>query len=575
MVPSLTLAVTFAFIAAFHLEPRDWETPMQFSGDALVAEAGVMHCAEAGPRCLVSSVIPRLGAPGVADWADFPRTEKAWWLVGGLLARWLGLGWAVNLLFLGAAIGAALTFYLAARRLLAHPAIAAATALLFALSPYLFTRNQQHLALTLYLAVPIAILVWRRLAQARAPDGMERFFLLLASAFLGTQTVYYAAYFVIGLVLVGALQVRWRRPALAWWCGLSVAVTLMVLALGSLDTLWLVAREGFNRQAVLRGTNDATNFGLWPEQLFIPSDFHRWPLVRAAVSSYSTRFGLRGEYGSAYLGLVGAVALLALLFTFGRRLLLRGAWRAQPWRSPTGRTAGLVLFWLALAMPWGVLAMVGRSTGFAVLRSNNRVSIVLLAVALLWLGHRLSRWSARRGSAAPWLVAGVVASLGLGEQVPLTEPDVDLTYRERTARTYASAGALVRRLEGTSQAPRIFVYPAQSFPEDPRPPFGDPYLPLELFVTSERAELSFGGVRGRPAGDWPVEAARMPEDALAQALRTRGFSGLVTHRAACDAQTCLPRLRGVLSQLPGVEAVEVSGSDWLAWTFNLSPDAGP
>lgn len=586
MVLLLVSAVTGLFTGVFHLDSSSGQTPLFFSGDALWTQASILQCAEAGLDCLVSSANPRLGAPGVADWADFPRTEKLWWWLGGLLARRFGLGWGTNLLFLGAALGAALSMYAAARHLRAHPALAAASALLFAFSPYLFTRNIHHLGLTLYLAVPLAILIWRRLAQPRAPTGSARAVLVVGAAFMGAQMVYYAVYFLIGLAVIGVLQALARRAAVARWCALSAAVTTAVMLLGTQDTLVLAAREGRNPQAVVRDPRDAFHFGLWPEQLVIPSGAHRWGPVRSLVPHYATKFGSRGEYPSPYLGLFGALSLAALLATFARRQLRR-AWgrsRISPrplgarwssaakalWQSPTSRSAGLVLFWVAMTLPWGVLALFGRLTGVAVLRSNNRISIVLLAVALLWLAHRLSRFTARRGgSLAPWLAGAAVASLGLSEQMPYTDEELDPSHLGRLAQAVGGAREVARELERDADSPSLFVYPSQRFPEDLHPPFGDDYLPFQLSNASVRARWSFGGVAGRRSGDWPAEVAGLPAEDFAASLREAGFTGLVTHRAACDAATCLPRLADVVSRFPGARAVEVPGCDWLGWTWAL------
>lgn len=584
MVLLLVGTVTGLFTGVFHLDSSSGQTPLFFSGDALWTQASILQCAEAGIECLVNSANPRLGAPGVADWADFPRTEKLWWWIGGLLARRFGLGWGTNLLFLGAALGAALSMYAAARQLRAHPALAAASALLFAFSPYLFTRNIHHLGLTLYLAVPLALLLWRRLAQPSAPAGRTRAYLLLGAAFMGAQMVYYAVYFLIGLALIGALQALARRAAVARWCALSAAVTMAVMVLGTQDTLALAAREGRNPHAVVRDPRDAFHFGLWPEQLVIPSGAHRWAPVQRLVPLYSTRFGSRGEYPSPYLGLVGALSLAALLATFARRQLRRALQPSQPqglaarvsatavalWQSPTSRSAGLVLFWVAMTLPWGVLALFGRLTGVAVLRSNNRISIVLLAVALLWLAHRLSRFTARRGGGlAPWLAGAAVASLGLFEQMPYTDEELDPNHLARLAQAAGGAREVARELERDAASPSLFVYPSQRFPEDLHPPFGDDYLPFQLSNASARARWSFGGVAGRRSGDWPAEVSVLPPDDFAAALRDAGFTGLVTHRAACDATTCLPRLADVVSHFPGARAIEVPGCDWLGWTWAL------
>ncbi len=540
------VALATAAIFTWSLAPGDWSVPMQFSGDALFYEAGFATCSTSLTGCLTGAE-PRLGAPFGSSWADFPRTEELWWAVAGLLARAGGLGWATNVLFLAAAVGAAIVMYLAARRLRAHPALAGAVALIYGLTPFLYTRNQNHFIVTLYLFLPVGVLVWRALAQPGR--RLHRAALVAGSLVMGAQAVYFASYFVFGVVLCGAWQASKRRWRMVRWCAASAGLAVAVMFVMSLDTFALVARDGLNRSAVVRRAADATYNALWPEQLFIPSEFHRVAAVRELVAPYAARADSRGEYPSAYLGLAGCAALLALLATGARR------WRA---RGPALRNVGLVAFWLAMALPFGALAQVGRLTGTPLLRSNNRVSMVLLTVALLWLAHRLSRLTARKRGFS-WAVGAALAVLGVAEQVPLTEPDVDPQHRARVRDEWRATRELVARLEARPGPVRLFVWPPGEFPEDGHPPFGDPYLPFQLFVHSTRAEWSFGGIRGRRAGDWPREVAALGPAAFRDALRSQGFTGLVTRPGHCDA--------ACVEALGPSELTRVDGTAWVALTW--------
>jgi phosphoglycerol transferase len=557
------LATTAAvFAVSFQLTtPRAWKVPMQSTGDALFELAAMAACGDGG--CLIGANEPRLGAPFGANWADFPRTDDLQHFAGGTLARLLGLGFAANLMLLFAALAAAAGMYLSARALGSHPAFAAAAAILFALSPYFYTRNLQHFALAWFALIPVQVWVWRQLAsrrRARPPKPTTRRWLWVASALMGFQTVYYVAYFIFGCAAVGALQ-AWRRNWIAVGWAAACAGLAMATALAmQLDTLRVVTRDGFNRGAVVRSPNEGRINGLWPEQLALPSPFHRVKLVRDTVAPYATKVGSRGEYPSAYLGLAGLAAFLWLLVRGGRAVARR------QWGTPDAGSLGFVAFWFALALPFGILALFGRVTGLAVLRSNNRVSVVLLALALLYAAHQLTRRLRRRGPAVVWAVASVVAAVGLAEQIPLTDPDVDPAWLTRSAARWDANAELVQKLEQGGQAPRVFVYPPGDFPEDRTPPFGDPYLPLELFVHSRRVEWSFGGVRGRESSGWAKRTAQLGDDAFAAELKSNGFTGLATTPRGCTAD-CLERLARIATTLGPGRRLEVRGTDWVAWSW--------
>ncbi len=563
----LCLVTSAHFVASEHLtSAAAWRTPLQFSGDAVFELAGLRSASSAGARCLWNRAEPRLGAPFGADWADFPGTDELRVCAGGLLASAFGAPVAVNVLFALATLLAAVGLYLAARSLGAAPAPAVACGLLYALSPYLFTRNVQHLGLSFFGLVPLGVVAWRRLAQPLRKRHRVTGRLVALSALLGAQTIYYALYFVIGAGMAGVLQALRRNWRAAFVSALCIAAALAVVLALNADTFRLWASEGRNPNAFARSPHDAVVAGLWPEQLFLPSPFHRVPLMREAVAPYARWVGGRGEYPSAYLGLAGAVSLVWLVVEGARRFLRTRS------LGPAARSAAVVLAWVAVALPVGLLAGWARLSGMALLRSNDRVSVVLSAVALLWLAVKLTRWTAKRPQWVRAAVAAGVAGLGLLEQVPLTDADVDPDFPAKLAETVAGTRRFVEGLEAQSAEPRrVFVYPPSTFPEDPAPPFKDPYRPLAPFVVSTSASFSAGGVHGRRAGDWPSEVAKQGDDDFARELVAKGFSALITQEAACPEATCGGRLTGVIARLPNARRLDVEGAGWFGWVWDARP----
>jgi hypothetical protein len=516
--------------------------PFSFFGDALFVEALLVHCAEDGWACLTGGPMHRLGAPFTANWSDFPRSEDFLYWV---LSRGWGheaVGWMVNTALLVAACTSATTFFWFARTKRIPVSIALVLSLCFAFSPFFFTRNQQHLQVTFYALIPVSWWLLNQLKRRRF-----RFWEGVVSVVLGMQFVYYAFYHVVGLFTV-ALWVCRRREALRLVAA-SFALTLCGVCATNVDTLRLRWEEGPNARALVRSARDATAFALWPEQLLIPSPFHRIGWVRERVKPYAERMGARGEYPSAYLGTAG-MAGLGLVGFFGLRHFKRK-------KRPTLEGA-YALALGAVALPKvGLLALFAQVTGWAFLRSNNRVSIVLLSLALLTLGHAL-RGLVRRGTRWAAIATGALG-LCFWEQIPQTDIDLDAGFFEARAAHFADVRSFSQRLEAAGLHD-AFVYPHGDFPEDPTSPLRDAYLPLQLYVASTHLKLSYGAVKGRPPSEWSRRTAALDDGALLPALRESGFSVVISHRAACD-EACRARFNRLFGGPPRFE----STSGYLAW----------
>jgi hypothetical protein len=539
---ALVMASAAVFAVTFHVDSvSSLREPFEFSQDALVMQSFARACSEQPISCLEGKM-PRLGAPFEANWADFPKSDDwLFWAVGRLM-RFGSLGFGINLAFLFAAVAAAVAFYLCAvARRVAQP-LAFVLSLLFAFCPFYFTRNEQHFSLITFFVVPTSVWVLARLGR-----GSRSLLVLTLSGFLGLQLVYFTAYHLVGVVLVALM--RRRRPGVVKTCGLSLVATLCGVVLGNADTVLLLKVDGPNPQAIRRPPSDATGFALWPEQLFIPSDAHRFESVRKSVEPYARRFGRRGEFASAYLGAAGIVGLLLLFVRAARR------WRRPPFEAAYAATL------VVLALPKiGVLALWAQLTGHALLRSNNRVSIVLLSLALLHLGRILSLRQRRMRSGAQALLLVALCAC-LYEQIPLSDFDTNPTFRVDRQRQLESLRAFTGALEQRGVS-NVFVYPHGDFPEDSESPFGDGYLPLQLYLTSSTLRFSYGAVRGRPSSEWSRQTASLANEALKAELNARKFDALVTHQSACDA-ACMARL----TEWFGAPLPANPGSGWVAWSL--------
>ena len=228
--------------------------------------------------------------------------------------------------------------------------------------------------------------------------------------------------------------------------------------------------------------------------------------------------------GSAYLGLAGIAGLAAMAFS-----AFRGWLRRRRGFLPSALVA---VAWILADSVVGGLNGLWGTAGFVWFRATNRHSIWILALVLLWSVTRLSRARWTRQRAASILAAALVGALALADQCPPRTPSAEIGA---VRSTMASDRTFVESLEAA--LPRdamLFVLPVLDFPEGPRVLRATDYEPLRLYLFSSRLRLSYGGDKGRPREEWQGRVEELPPEAMAAALESRGFAGLVLNRKAYE-----------------------------------------
>jgi hypothetical protein len=514
---SLAAALAIVFVAATGRTRLDaWKTPILYRGDTWSFLAGVKAARDGHVQPLRPIVIPELNAPSEARWNDYPNRQPTLLWATGVLARLVGLFAAANLVLLFAHVLAGLAFYAAARYLRVRWEWAWVGAAAFALCPYIFYRSLGHLSLSLFWPIPLGILV--AAGCARAPGIVVRSrrgaFALAVVVVLGLGNVYYAGLMALFLLVAAAVQGRRRR----WHLALTpvVLVGAMAVAAAADNAHYLVerARHGPNPGVFERPYGNLERFALKPIELLLPAPGTSWAPWRGRSSAYWEGALYRGEMGSAYLGLAGALALLGLATAaFGRRRTRRP--------QPTLLAVGFILI---VSVVGGLNGLAGLG-GFAWLRATNRYSVWILALVLLAAATRLSRLSWPRGARV--LAAALALVVVLGDQVPRAAPQPVDDVR----RTLASDEAFVRATE--SAVPpfaMVFLLPVVDYPEGrPVHRLGE-YEHFRPYLFSSRLRFSYGTDKGRPGDDWAHALEGLPARDAAARLLALGFSGLILNR---------------------------------------------
>ncbi|MBX7099007.1 MAG: hypothetical protein K1X89_14955 [Myxococcaceae bacterium] len=524
---ALVLAVLAVFAHAYRLfQGQRLDAPLTTAGDAMGTAALLKAVSEGDFLPFVSKHVARLGAPAVARWDDFAIPEELLYFLWGTLARVSGVFAAMTVGLATASVGAALSLYAVARRLGVRPAWAWAAGALYGLTPYLFARNVSHFQLAFFFHLPWNVLVSAWLASRRGvPYGSHRF---AAAALIVGVTAVLNPYYLFFCAQLHALAVagRWLRlRRLDWKTPLALGLTAALCFLSvNLDTLSARWSDGPNPHAVERDPTDVETHAFKASLLVSPSNqTHRWKAMRILGGTFQRQSLTTSEFPSGYVGLAGVAAVLLVLLAF--------AWGLARGRLDFPARAGASVLWLTGSAGVGGLGSALAAGGFLFLRSTNRVSVLVLALALLGaarLAGRLTRRWPRGLSAA--LALGLCA-FGVFEQTPPRTADVTvLANNEELFEGNALGDALEREFPPGSA---LFQLPAMPFPEVPPVGGVDVYEQFRPYVFTRTLRFSYGGMKGRPEEDFQLEAARLEPAALVPALRAKGFAGVYLDQRCC------------------------------------------
>jgi hypothetical protein len=499
-----------------------WQQPSAYSApvtsDILGTLAGIKAASDGHFLPLLWKNIPGLGAPGGANWNDYPITEEIPLFVEGLLARAFGLFAGLNLSLLLCHLLAAGVFYGVARFSGCEKKWSFVGALAFGLSPFIFAQSPHHITVASVWHVPLFIPVWRWISTGVGiAPWSRRFWISAAIAFLaGTQNVYYTN-ILCQLTLLGGLAVFFRTrsvPALQACLGIILAAALG-FGLMNLDTWTYRLVHGPNIGAVVREYKWLEIYGLKIVDLVVPPITHRSDLLAGFAFQHRTGAPLQDE--GSYLGILGLLSLALLIFTTAAAFIRK--------RYADVPLEAWQVSWILVVFTTGGLNAVAGALGFTMFRTGCRYSVVILAIVLLFAARWLSALRLR-GRFASLLVV-LAATLVFWDQVPRPP---DLKEREFVAFQIESDQEIVEKMEAAlPPGAMVFQLPIMEFPEAPVAGLS-PYDHLRPYLFSKSLRFSFGSMKGREDSQWQKNLASLTLDAAVAKLRSLGFQAILINR---------------------------------------------
>lgn len=463
-------------------------------------------------------VIPELGAPHAANWSDWPHVEEVpFWLMGQV-ARATNLFAALNLGLLSGHLLAAISFFMVSRFSGIHLAGCFVGGLAFGLAPYLFAQSPHHLSPQLCWHIPLFLPVWRWTTDTQGiAIGSRRFYFSIGVAIVtGLQSVYFTFVFCQLLVL-GTFVSAWRNRA---WQTLTATFLILASTAGAfglmnLDTWLYRLHHGPNPAAVVRPYQWLEIYGLKAVDLVCPPATHTiTPVAEWAIRHW--KGGVLIDEGS-YLGLVGIVGLLAIGISALRAVVRRSVqhFPLEAWQS----------LWIFAFFSTGGLNLALGLIGFTLFRANCRLSIVLLAISLMYV---MRSWSGKSRSHALPIAAAITLLVAI-DQIPRPPKSAE---RATIARQIAEDQQFVRAMEtALPSGAMVLQLPFAAYPESPSPGM-TVYDHFRPYLYSNTLRFSFGLVKGRPESESYAQLAAKPTPSLVDAARSAGFKAIYINRAA-------------------------------------------
>ncbi len=507
----LSLVIVLTAFRIFHIHPS---LPLNYTGDAIVHYNFAKNIEQTGWW----ATNPHFGAPITQTLWDFPLTETVHLLLIKFLIT-IGLNWyqSVNAFYI-------LTFPLTAiaslyvmRRMGIKTVVALSLSIIYAFVPYHFLRGVNHLFLSGYFVVPLAVFVAYRLASNNPLRLLE----LVVTAVLIASCGAYYTFFSALLIGTGAALAFVKQPnkKILVESFKILGMILIFFCLNFLPSFIYTQRFGANYNATVRQASEAELYGLKIAQLVLPFEDHNLDIFNKIQKRY-INFGsvLTNENQTAALGLTATIGFLLLLAWIVFR---QPAFKLEKEVSEKlDILSSLNLAAILFATVGGVASLLSTYIN-PTFRSVNRISIYIAFISLVAVGFLLQRIKSQKLT----IIMCFVLSFAIFDQV---SRGVMRNFTNNTGEYLALVeyARVIEKTAGTNA--KIFTLPFGQYPE------GVDKSLLRVALLTENISWSTGAEKWRAANFWQHRVYKLETKAFLEKIINEGFTGLLINVKELD-----------------------------------------
>lgn len=423
-------------------------------------------------------------------------------------------------------------------------------ALLYGMSPYIYSRSMSHYCLGVCYFVPLSILLCVYAFEDDSnylslKNGVKSFFcykknitMIVFSLFIANNGIGYYPFFTCFFLCITALITVFNTKSVDSIKKSVIPICCIVFfMLLTLIPVVIYKLSVGSNDIAHRSIADLELYGLKATQLFIPTNDHHLPIVNKLVSLYNSHAPLVTENRMAYMGIFACAGfVLMCLLSFVPK-------NGEKYSVVYFLFPKLTLWALLFFSIGGLITFLCLITNFRFLRSFNRVSIFIEFMGIATTCYcmqsllELSVVKNRR------LLRGCVKLLFalfslycIYEQHPSIRQNINARAVYKSMRE--NDRKFVEKIELQLQEnDAVFQLPYHKFPEAGPVRNMSDYQLFAGYLNSSKLRWSYGGMKGRESDKWNEIVSSLPTEKMIRAIVQSGFRGIyIDSRAYTDEE---------------------------------------
>ncbi len=466
----------------------------------------------------------------------------------------------VNLTFITAFYLIALISYIVIRRFNIRRWISVCGAADYAMLPFIFFRNEEHLVLSCYYFVPLLILMcmWiyedeRFLALNKDFFKYKRNIAAIIMMFLiaNSGIVYWQFFGCFFLCVTGfANFVRTKKAAYIGKAFVGVAGIVIFIMIGCIPEIIDILGGASGTAGRLRSMPDAEFYGMKIIQLIMPVRGHGISYLESRIQDYNENAPLVTENNTAYIGIIGVIGLVILISVLFK-------YKKEDDNINYRRICALSELNIA-AILMGTIGGIG--TCFFVfisqtLRGFNRISIYIAFFCILTvciMADIIFDKVAKKSEIFKYIyiiAVSIIFIMCIREQ----NPDIGLPIEESTAEWNNDSQFISQIEDNMNEGDMIYQLPYHIYPEGGTQNGMYDFELFKGYLHSDTLKWSYGMSYETEEDKWNYETSELEPAKMVEELKNKGFSGIYINRKGYETEEQWKNLETELEMIVGKE----------------------